>query len=543
MRPLVASLVFALLAAHAHAQAPTAAREQKLTARIRGQVVAAATGRALMLATVTLNGGTPSVRRTVRTDAAGNYELAGLPAGRYSLVTTRSGYLEQNFDQPTPFARHRLLELAEGEQLDDIDFRLHRGAVVTGVITDDAGDPLPDVSVQVMRERFGPDGRSISLEQRTPVPIRTDDEGRYRVYALRPGMYGVMATIERPDDPALSFGRTYYPGTTNESEAQLVRADFGQDAVANFSMIPARRVRLSGFVRTADGAPGAGMRMTLNESRGSGYNQNAMSLLAADGSFSFENVFAGQYLLHVYPSAAQRQPLPAAVESAAMRVTVAGEDISDLILTTTSGFAISGRVTFEGAVGPPATKVTVGAREMDLRLQSLGFPAPANSPVDAAGRFRIVGFRGRVRMYGGGAGWFVKRVSLKGNDVTTGFDVSGDVDGIEIVLTDRTTTVTGTARDARGIGKNDYIVTFFPVGRLEADDRASRQRTIRPDQDGVYRIRYLPPGDYLAAAVPAMSLPIEGEWDPAFFERVGPRATGFKLLEGQTLSLNLTVIE
>ena len=145
---------------------------------------------------------------------------------------SRNGYLEQNFDQPSPFARYRLLELAEGEQLDGMDFRLHRGAVITGVITDEAGDPLPDVSVQVMRERFGPDGRSLSLESRTPVPIRTDDEGRYRVYALRPGMYVVTATADRSDDPSLSFGRTYYPGTMNESEAQLVRVDFGQDAVA-----------------------------------------------------------------------------------------------------------------------------------------------------------------------------------------------------------------------------------------------------------------------------------------------------------------------
>ena len=100
--------------------------------------------------------------------------------------------------------------------------------------------------------------------------------------------------------------------------------------------------------------------------------------------------------------------------------------------------------------------------------------------------------------------------------------MSGDVDGIEVVLTDRATTVTGTVRDTRGIGRNDFIVTFFPVGQFDGQDRASRQRTIRPDPDGVYRIRNLPPGDYLAAAVPAMSLPLEGEWDPAFFEKVRP---------------------
>ena len=79
-----------------------------------------------------------------------------------------------------------MLELAEGEHLDEMDFRLHRGAVVTGMITHEAGDPLPDASVQVMREQFGPAGRYLRTEMRTPVPIRTDDEGRYRVYALPP---------------------------------------------------------------------------------------------------------------------------------------------------------------------------------------------------------------------------------------------------------------------------------------------------------------------------------------------------------------------
>ena len=173
------------------------------------------------------------------------------------------------------------------------------------------------------------------------------------------------------------------------------------------------------------------------------------------------------------PSVAQRQTVPANLEWAATHVNVSGEDISDLILTTAPGFAISGRVTFEGSTAPPATKVTVGAREMDLALQSLGLPpTSANSPLDAAGRFRIVGVRGKVRVYGGGGGWFVKRVLLKGNDVTTGFDVSGDVDGIEVVLTDRATTVTGTVRDARGIGRNDFIVTFFPVGQFEREERA-----------------------------------------------------------------------
>ena len=325
-----------------------------------------------------------------------------------------------------------------------------------------------------------------------------------------------------------------------------MRVDFGLDGVANFAMIPARRARVSGIARDSEGRPAAGMRVTLNTPRGSGFGQGDVSTVSDDGSFTFEYVLPGQYLLHMRPSAAQRKAGPANVEWTAVHVNVTGENISDLMLTTSAGFAISGRVTVEGSTPPPAMKgLTIGAREMDLSVQNLGLPPTfANSPVDTAGQFRIVGVRGRVRVTGGGAGWFVKRVLVRGVDVTSpGFDVTADLDGIEVVLTNQVTTITGTVRDIRGIGRNDFIVTFFPVGQFESWERQSRQRTIRPDPDGVYRIRNLPAGDYLAAAVPAMSLPIEGEWDPAFLEKVRPSAISFKLAEGQSLPLNLTLTE
>jgi hypothetical protein len=549
MKQFVAAvLVAGSFAAPSEAQTPRdrPAQTPGGTGRIRGRVVAAATGRPLLLATVTLSGGNPYVRHTVRTDSNGGYEFANLPAGRYSFIASRTGYLEQNFDQPNPLARYRLLELAEGEHLDGMNFRLHRGAVITGVITDESGEPLEGAYVVAMREQFGPNGRSFNPAGLAPLPIQTDDEGRYRAYGLRPGTYMVMATAAMIDDSPLGFGKTYYPGTLNEPEAQTLRVDFGLDGVANFAMIPARRARVSGIVRDSEGRPAAGMRVTLNAPRGSGFRQGEMSMSGDDGSFTFDHVLPGQYLLHVRPSAAQRKIAPANVEWDAMRVNVTGENISDLILTTSPGFAISGRATFEGSTAPPAIKgLTIGAREMDLAIQSLGLPPTiANSPVDAAGRFRIVGVRGKVRVMGGGAGWFVKKVSVRGVDVTSaGFDVSADLDGIEVVLTNQVTTITGTVRDIRGIGRNDFIVTFFPVGQFESWERQSRLRTIRPDPDGVYRIRNLPAGDYLAAAVPAMSLPIEGEWDPAFWEKVRPSAISFRLAEGQSFPLNLTLTE
>ena len=537
-RSAAALFVVALYVASSAAQAP------KSTAGIRGRVVAAATGRPVRLATITLSPGTPSGIRTVRTDANGQYELASLPAGRYAFFVTHPAYLTQEFDQPRPLARYRLLELADGEQLDGMDFSLHRGAAITGIISDEAGDPMPDVRVMALREQYGPYGRSLS-QARTPLEIPTDDEGRFRVFGLLPGTYVVMATASKTDDSPSGYRRTYHPGTMNEAEAQVVRVDLGQDATADFSMIPARLARVAGIVRDSHGRSAAGARITVNERRGSFFQPAFGNAVKDDGSFDFEHMQPGEYILYTSPPRLS-QMAPGSAESATVRVIVTGEDISDLVITMSAGFAVSGRVAFEGLTAAPVIKgLRMSTQEMDRSLQRMGsVQAPENGLVDATSRFRIVGVKGKVRLGGGGSGWFAKRVLLNGKDVTTsGFDATGNIEGIEVLLTDRVTTVTGTARDASGITIKDYIVAFFPVGRFDEEDRARRQRTIRPDPDGVYRIRNLPPGEYLAAAVPVMSLPIGAEWDPEFAERVRPGAIGFKLAEGQSLALSHRLIE
>jgi hypothetical protein len=313
-------------------------------------------------------------------------------------------------------------------------------------------------------------------------------------------------------------------------------------------MIPARLAHVAGVVRDSQGRPVSAGRITMTTSLGN-HDMVGMAMFDASGNFSFERVMPGRNLLHVRPRGGEPRLVPATDEWASMPVNVTGEDILDLVVTTSSGFAVSGRVRFEGSAPPSARGLKFLTGELDQSLQRMAYSsmAPNNGVADAEGRFRIVGVSGKVRIVGAGplpTGWFFKRALLNGTDVTnSGFDVDRDIGGIEVVLTDRATTVTGTVRDAQRSGVNDYVVAFFPVGQFEQSERAQRQRTIRPDPDGIYRIRNLPPGDYLAAAVPVLSLPIGGEWDPAFAERVRPRAIGFKLAEGQSLALTHQLIE
>ena len=62
-------------------------------------------------------------------------------------------------------------------------------------------------------------------------------------------------------------------------------------------------------------------------------------------------------------------------------------------------------------------------------------------------------------------------------------------------------------------------------------------RTARPNQEGTFSLKGLPPGRYLAAAVE--SLENGAQNDPALLEQLRPRAKSFALNDGETMTLTL----
>jgi hypothetical protein len=85
----------------------------------------------------------------------------------------------------------------------------------------------------------------------------------------------------------------------------------------------------------------------------------------------------------------------------------------------------------------------------------------------------------------------------------------------------------------------DYVVIVHPAEEKEGMAATRYIRTARPDQNGGFRLRALPPGRYLAAAVEQLE---QGrEWDPEFVRRFRDAAKPVTLVEGQTLTLSLTL--
>lgn len=144
------------------------------TAMIRGHVFDASNGQPLRKAQVRAFAPELRENRMATTDNSGAYELTNLGAGRYTLTATKGSFVSLQYGQTRPFEAGKPLEVRNAQQLDKIDFTLPHGAIVTGRVVDETGEPAADVIVQVQRYAYQQGRRQLSPAGRT---AQTNDIG------------------------------------------------------------------------------------------------------------------------------------------------------------------------------------------------------------------------------------------------------------------------------------------------------------------------------------------------------------------------------
>ena len=434
MRLLVASIIVALLASAVLAQVPVvpprdrAAQRPTGTGRIRGRIVAADTGNPLARARVSIYGSVADVTRNITTDADGRYEATNLPADRYRIAVSRLGFVTLQFGQSRPFEGGRQVTLANDQTLDRIDFALPRGGVITGRISDHNGEPLPGIPVHPMRYSYGPSGtRQLGAVPTGPSSFGghiTDDLGQFRIYGLMPGSY-IIATgpqpgmVSGPEHEGL--GPTYYPGTANPDDAQSVTVGVGQEVQAHFALVPSRVARVSGIVIDSRGRPVASRSLMLSIETDSMMSTRNVGMTRKDGTFEIASVPPGEYSIGVSPYRATTGIVPPEeFEFASVPITVTGEDISGLTITTHVGSTVTGRVVFEGNSPRPSAmplQVTPIAASPAIGGSRAYAGGAENGRVDAEGNFRITGVDGNVlfrpSLLTRGESWTLKSVRLQ----------------------------------------------------------------------------------------------------------------------------------
>jgi hypothetical protein len=114
------------------------------------------------------------------------------------------------------------------------------------------------------------------------------------------------------------------------------------------------------------------------------------------------------------------------------------------------------------------------------------------------------------------------------------------VAGVSLVFTDRLTEVKGTVADQQGAPLTEYTVLAFPTDAAFWRPQSRHIMTTRPDQNGAFQIRGLPPGEYFLAAIDPEQ---QGEWfEPAFLDRQRSGADRFTLVEGDVTTQDVRVI-
>jgi hypothetical protein len=528
-----------LIALLAIGQLPATDVEKPGTATLRGHVLAADTGRPLRKAQVRIFAGEIRENRLATTDDDGRYEFKEVKAGRYTINATKGSYISLSYGQTRPLEAGTPLEIKDGPTVERVDFSLPRGAVITGRIFDEFEEPLSDVMVAPMRYQFVQGKRTLVGAGRQSS---TDDNGEFRLFGITPGQYYLQATwrSNTPFGPGSenqpAYAPMFFPGVLDAAEAQRFTIGISQqlsDLV--MALKPTKAVRISGTVLTSDGRPATGMLNVLRIA-GMGFVGNLGAMIRPDGSFQLNGVAPGEYQLRTFPNG----PSGPDAETAMAKITVAGDDITDLQLVASKPVSVAGRVIVDAAAAQslPAS-LFVAAFPMDG--PNFGGGGPGRVADDYTFVLKTAPGRARISLSNSPAGWSIRAVRLNGADVIDSgieFKPNQNVRGLEVELTNKVSMVTGLVTTGRSEASRDYTAIAFPQDSDRWKDTNSRYiRTGRPDQDGRFKISGLPSGDYLLIAVDHIN-PGESS-DPEFLERIRTKATRFSLFEGETKSIDL----
>lgn len=507
---MLTALALAALAPRAAAQGPA---PKEAPASVEGRVTDGDEGLAgvsVVLVSFQNPGRIRSVARA-RTDQEGRYRLSGVAPGRYHVLPAAPSYVMQEPFQGYPPGRPLLL--SAGETVRDMDFRLARGGVVTGRVTDADGQPVVAETVHVTSADPARDARQdFFLQQQR---ITTDDRGVYRAYGLPAGRYRVSVGQDATSG-SISFGgrrfyrRTFHPDAVEESQARVVEVAAGREA-DDVDITVARAARTfsaSGRFVGPDGRPAPGVTVGVGPidqrgggvmgAYGGGWTTNAR------GEFRVEGLGPGRFAVFALPV---REETPEDYSEPA-EFTVTDADVSGLEVRLRRGASLSGVVAVEGV----SDRATLARLAPQLRLAASVEspnrpPGPTNfsqAQVAPDGSFRLAGLRpGRARI---GLGWpqprgfTLTRVEVNGVEQREGVELAegASVSNLRVVVAYGTATVRGQVNFTNGtLGAGERLVVFARriVPGQETPEGVGG-RSIEADARGRFLLEGVPAGEY-----------------------------------------------
>jgi hypothetical protein len=518
------------------------------TSAIAGQIIIEVNGapQPLRRTKVTIEGQGLARSQATYSDTQGRYRFDRLSAGTYRVRAEKAGFVPYVMDPRHAFQLPNEVDVLLGQTL-SLDLRMVRGGAMEGRILKDTGDPAINAVVSAVRFSYEAAGRRGTAVHQA----RTDDRGKFRVHSLPAGEYYLEAASDPLDvsrqAPARGgrltmLGRSFYPGAPRLEGGQSIALVEGQNVGGlDFSVPTVSATTVRGTVLDSTGAPARSMFACVQRVGGV-VGEVRGSINPRGNDFSYPYVPPGEFWVMGIA-----RPTPAAdPEFAVARLTVTGETLPEIVLTTAKGAFVNGRVEVDNRAAPMPASLQVVAHETEYELPSLADSpiGPSLGVVAADGTFTFRSLFGPrlLRLETLPAGWGLMGVWLDGVDVT---DVSVDFRGretvrtIRVVITPRTGGVSGVVRNEAGQAVGDARVVVFSADDRSWGWRSRMVRSTESDDQGRYAINGLLEGEYNIIAVLFLE---DGSWmDATILSRLVPNTSLVKVSGSEKQTANLVV--
>jgi protocatechuate 3,4-dioxygenase beta subunit len=547
-------------------------------ASMEGQVFNAIGGTPLRKATININRQNsgpmaPGARSSysATTDASGHYSIAGIEPGTYRVNADRTGFLNMAYNARRPGGPGTPLDLARAQKMTGVDFRLTPHGVLSGKITDEDGDPVEGVQIQILRLVYNQGRKQLQGNGGES----TNDLGEYRISGIVPGKYYLsaiyrnrrltMAGMQEDNSAQEDYVTTFFPGVTDVAAASPIEMAPGDQLQGiNLRLSKVHTVRVAGHLvdntspppPPSDGGRGTvtnivngqvvnavnmpvNGRIQLRLQPRSSLGPNGMNVntpVRADGNFEFPSVPPGSYYLIAINNQAGRNGAHATRQP----LDVGDSNIEGVNVAINPGADVSGHVRYDGDPPQPLPSLTV---RLTPREMNMGIPPPPPARVEDDGSFHFsdISLDQYTVNVNTPAGLYLKSVRSGNTDVmVSGLDLSSGAGALDILMGLNPPVVGGTVVNAEAGQPAAAVTVVLTPREKERQGQSYFYSTTNTDQYGNFTFQRVTPGDYQVYAWEDVPY---GQWfDPEFMKAYEGKGETLTAKEGSPVNVKLTMI-
>jgi hypothetical protein len=468
---------------------------------------------------------------SVLTDSRGRFVLTVRSAGMWRLTGEARGFRTQAYEEHENFWAGIALTPAVPEI--NLTFRMTPDAVISGIVFDEAGEPVRNAQVAVAPVRpavQNQNTRRIAMA----ANAQTDDRGRYELTGLNPGEYklkvdarpwyatgtGGIGLMRQPvggnsasapsPDPSLDlvYPETWYPAATSETEAEPLTLTAGELLQADFHLTPVPSIHLrvprppAPASSDEDQPRGVRAPMVTRENGIGGFFGQTVTSSSSATEWDIGGLSPGTYQV--------RLPNPAGPGQRIAHVTLGPG--SQVVTLDSAEPSIGLPITLDGVEDSQVRQVTFVDTESGQTYTSSGgrrfLRATRNNEdnddpgTDAAPDSRTVLLPpGQYEVYlNGASGLYLVGLSASGAQVTgRTLQVAGGSPKLTIHAAIGRGEIDGIARKD-GSPASGAMVLLVPAGFGKPENLAPVERD-ETNTDGSFNLRGVIPGPYILVAI------------------------------------------